>query len=91
MVHVSLRASSPIWTSEVSLARKRERAAKPQGAEERLCRSLMHSCETRFARPNRRACSQASYMYDLRTDPDPDHPNGTHPICFVFYFTFVLQ
>ena len=23
-------------------------------------------------------------MYDLRTDPDPDHPNGTHPICFVF-------
>ena len=27
-------------------------------------------------------------MYDLRTDPDPDHPNGTHPICFVFYLTF---
>ena len=30
-------------------------------------------------------------MYDLITDPDPDHPNGAHPICFVFYFTFVLQ
>ena len=27
----SLRASSPIWASETSLARTRERAAKPQG------------------------------------------------------------
>ena len=32
----SLRASSPIWTSETSLARTRERAAKPRGAEERI-------------------------------------------------------
>ena len=31
----SLRASSPILASETSLARTRERAAKPRGAEER--------------------------------------------------------
>ena len=31
----SLRASSPIWANETSLARTRERAAKPRGAEER--------------------------------------------------------
>ena len=31
----SLRASSPIWASEASLARTCERAAKPRGAEER--------------------------------------------------------
>ena len=31
----SLRSSSPIWASETSLARTRERAAKPRGAEER--------------------------------------------------------
>ena len=42
----SLRASSPIWASKTSLARTRERAAKPR--------------EARFACPNRRACSQAS-------------------------------
>ena len=30
-------------------------------------------------------------MYDLITDPELDDPNGTHPLCFVFYFTFVLQ
>ena len=41
----SLQASSPIWASETSLARTRERAAKPRGA--------------RFGCPNRRACSQA--------------------------------
>ena len=29
----SLRASSPIWASEASLARTRERAAKPRGAK----------------------------------------------------------
>ena len=29
----SLRASSPIWASEASLAKTRERAAKPRGAE----------------------------------------------------------
>ena len=40
----SLRASSPIWASEASLARTRERAAK-RGS---------------FAYPNRRACSQAN-------------------------------
>ena len=45
----SLRASSPIWASETSLARVRERAAK------RLARSR----EVRLACPNRRACSQA--------------------------------
>ena len=31
----SLRASSPVWASEVSLAKTRERAAEPRGAEER--------------------------------------------------------
>ena len=31
----SLRASSPNWASEASLARTRERAAKPRGAGER--------------------------------------------------------
>ena len=31
-VHRSLRASSPIWASETSLARTREGAAKPRGA-----------------------------------------------------------
>ena len=37
----SLRASSPIWASEASLARTRERAAKPRGAEERrACNDL---------------------------------------------------
>jgi len=34
-VKYSLRASSPIWASEASLARTRERAMKPRGAEER--------------------------------------------------------
>ena len=56
----SLRASSPIWASETSLARTRERAAKPQGAEERfLVPSLARSREARFACLNRRTCSQA--------------------------------
>ena len=44
----SLRASSPIWASEASLARTRER-------------------ETRFTRPNRRACSQAIVQRDDET------------------------
>ena len=35
LTYLSLRASSPIWASETSLARTRERAAKPRGAEER--------------------------------------------------------
>ena len=47
----SLRASSPIWASEASLART-------------LRCSLAHSRETRFIRPNRRACSQASYLVE---------------------------
>ena len=52
---ISLRASSPIWASEASLARTRERGAGPS----RLRRSLTRSRAARFARPNRRACSQA--------------------------------
>ena len=48
-VNRSLRASSPIWASEASRAKTRERAAKP----------LVRSRETRFACPNRGACSQA--------------------------------
>ena len=42
----NLRVSSPIWASEASLARTRERAAKRSG-------------EAHFAYPNRRACWQA--------------------------------
>ena len=37
----SLRASSPIWASETSLARTRERAAKPRAAEERRLKTLL--------------------------------------------------
>ena len=50
----SLRASSPIRESEASLA-------KPRGAEERSFLGPSHalSREARFARLNRRACSQA--------------------------------
>ena len=57
----SLGASSPIRASEASLATTREGAAKPRGAEERsfLGPSLVRSREHRFARLNRRACSQA--------------------------------
>ena len=55
----SLRASSPIWASEVSLARTRERGADPFLCPSRLRRSLARSLETRFTRLNRRACSQA--------------------------------
>ena len=47
----SLRASSPNWASEASLARTRERAAKPRGAG--------GSGDAHFACSNRRACSQA--------------------------------
>ena len=54
----SLRASSPIWASEASLARTRERGA-PFLCPSRLRRSLARSRETRFTRPNRRARSQA--------------------------------
>ena len=53
-MHVSLRASFPIWASEASLARTRERAAKPRGTGAPRSRVL-----ARLARPNRRACSQA--------------------------------
>ena len=42
----NLQASSPIWVSEVSLARTRE---------------------TRFTRPNRRACSQVKHNRDTPT------------------------
>ena len=44
----SLRASSPIWASEVSLASKLSYLGKRS-----------EPSETRFTRPNRRACSQA--------------------------------
>ena len=57
-IPTSLRASSPIWASEAS---KRERAAESL-CPSRLHRSLARSRETRFARPNRRACSQATFL-----------------------------
>ena len=49
----------PVWASETGLARTRERAAKPRGADGP---SLARSREARFACPNRRACSKASLM-----------------------------
>ena len=70
----SLRASSPIWASETSLARTREGHVfyvlrSFRGGNENLWEivasspflgpSLARSREARFARPNRRACSQA--------------------------------
>ena len=42
----------PIWASEASLTRTRERAAKPRGAQPP---SLARSREAHFAYPNRRA------------------------------------
>ena len=62
----SLRASSPIWASEASLARTRERGA-PFLCPSRLRRSLARSRETSFTRPNRRACSQAGTFQRERT------------------------
>ena len=57
----SLRASSPIWASQASLARTHERGAS------RLGRSLARFRETRFTRPNRRARSQAiRYSVNVR-------------------------
>ena len=53
----SLRASYPVWVSEASLARTRERAAKPRGSP------LARSRKAHFARPNRRACSQANATF----------------------------
>ena len=49
----SLQASTPIWASEVSLARTRE------ACPSRFRRLLARSRETRFTRQNRGACSQA--------------------------------
>ena len=58
---ISLQASSPIWASEASLARTRERAARPQGAEKRRgCNDLGPSlARSREAHPNRIASPQA--------------------------------
>ena len=67
-VCISLRASSPIWASEASLARTRERGAErplPLAAS-----PLARSRETRFTRPNRRACSEAMYVSELVTETE---------------------
>ena len=59
---ISLRASSPIWASEASLAGTHVRGAEERRAcilrPSRLRRSLARSRETCFTRPNRGACSQ---------------------------------
>ena len=74
----SLRASSPILASEASLVRTRERARG---------RSLARSRETRFTRPNRRACSQAVpdtflvWFYNLRYF-------FCHLLCYIFLWLF---
>ena len=56
----SPRASSPIWASETSLARTHEQKEGP---------SLARSREARFACPNRRVCSQATFRCTLLTNP----------------------
>ena len=61
-------ASSPIWASETSLARTRER--RPS----RLRRSLARSREARFTRANRRACSQATKNTPLGSIPCANVP-----------------
>ena len=61
--HNSLRASSPVWAS---LARTCELGAEGSFlCSSRLRRSLARSRETRFARPNSRACSQARAIMAL--------------------------
>ena len=53
----SLRASSPIWASETSLARTRERAAKPRGAEERrACSQAMPDLNRILIYPFKLSC-----------------------------------
>ena len=50
----SLRASSPIWASEASLARTRERVAKPRVAEESTPRSRVLARRTQIGELARR-------------------------------------
>ena len=67
LISSSLRASSPIWASEASLARTCERVAlwasgeAARGRGKALGASLARSREAHFANPNWRACSQATY------------------------------
>ena len=64
----SLRASSPIWASEASLATTRERGAffpLPLAASP-LARAFSRSRETRFTRRNRRACLEADISANQR-------------------------
>ena len=53
----SLRANSPIWASEASRARTRERAAKPRGASERRSLSLPRPPQSRLLSRASRACT----------------------------------
>ena len=67
-VYYSLRASSPIWTSEASRARTRERAAKPQGAASRSrVSSRVPLARVLFTiSPKWRACSQAMFTTEKK-------------------------
>ena len=65
----SLRASSPIWTSEVSSGRTRERAAKPRGTAPRF--RVSSRVSTFHYIPKWRACSQAIFP----------HAHGLHSRC----------
>ena len=78
----SLRASSPIWASEVSRAKTRERAAKPRGAG-----SLARSREARFACPNRRACSQTKF----RALDSFCHIGNGEIFCGLLFFFFCVR
>ena len=69
----SLRASSPIWESEASLARTRERAAKPFAF---LRPSLARSREARFGSPKQGACSQAISSLDVWFEGVTDWQSG---------------
>ena len=68
MCRISLRASSPIWASEASRARTRERAAKPRGAGVSSRVPLARVIFT--ISPKWRACSQASAV----SGSFPDNP-----------------
>ena len=65
----SLRASSPIWASEASLSRTRERRT-----------SLARFCEAHFACPNRRACSRAKPSKSFWSEQNFPPKIVEHPI-----------
>ena len=76
----SLRASSPIWESEASLARTRERAAKPFAF---LRPSLARSREARFGSPKQESLLAGYFQSGrlVRGRPETRNPvvSGSSP------------